>query len=195
MARGFVFILVIALWCLAIVLFRNLKMDFFKFFVGSIGFFTIAMVFFMGPLEKMLVDSLTYILDLISKNTEWFEVLRTYGIMMIEPKGGGVISMSINYQCSGVIELLVYTALVIFFPFVTIGKKIIVLIVGNLYLVVANIIRILFIVFMVKTFGKEAFDVSHLVIARILFFVLTIILYYKVFTKSQLSKQKVGEIK
>lgn len=195
MNSGILLIFILALWIMAVLLFRNLKMDFFKFFVGSIGFFVITMIFFRAPLEKLLIDGLDNVLYIIGEKTGFFEVIKNYSILTFQAKSGGTISMSINYQCSGIIELLVYSSLVIFFPFVVKSRRIWMLIGGNLYLFVANIIRILFIVVVTVNLGVESFQLVHMVLARMLFFVLTIALYYKVFTKSQLKNQKVGEIK
>ena len=46
MNEGLWLIFILALWITAILLFRNLKMEFFKFLVGSLGIFAIGMIFF-----------------------------------------------------------------------------------------------------------------------------------------------------
>lgn len=195
MITGIAFVTIVVLWSVTLVILKNLKMDFFKFFVGSLGLFTITMIFFMNPLEKLLIDSLNWILYIIGNSTGWFDVIKEYSTLIYEGTHGGIITMGINYQCSGIIELLVFSCLVVFFPFVNNSKKFITLILGNLYLFVANIIRILFIVAIVSLFGVESYEIAHIALARILFFILTIYLYYKVFTKSQLKNQKVGGIR
>ena len=47
MNEGLWLIFILALWIMAILLFRNLKMEFFKFIVGSFGIFAIGMIFFL----------------------------------------------------------------------------------------------------------------------------------------------------
>lgn len=193
MSKVFVFITILALGAVILSIFKNLKMNFYKFLVGSVGLFTICMIFFMKPLESMLINSLNYTLDIIGRGTGWFNVLKSHSILMIKANDG-VLSMSINYQCSGIIELLVFSCLIIFFPFLNYKRKIFTLILGNLFLFAANIIRILFIVGVVKVFGIESFGIAHVVLGRILFFIFTVILYYRVFTKGQLANQRVGDM-
>lgn len=193
-AETFMFLFILSIWIFATVLFRQLKLDFFRFITGSLGFFAITMIFFREPLEFILVNSLCYILNLIGNTTEWFKVVLEYAILIIEGKQGGILNISITYQCSGVIELAVFTCLALFFPFLSNYKKVYVVIVGNLYLFACNIIRILFIVASVKLFGVQVYEFSHMILARILFFLLTIVLYYRVFTRNQLKNQKVGEV-
>ncbi|MGL4772355.1 MAG: exosortase family protein XrtG [Clostridium sp.] len=188
------FILIVALWITAIILFKNLKLNFYKFLIGSVGAFTIAMFFFMTPLEGVVANLITKLLDSFSHLWTGYEVYTENSILIIDTNDG-IISMLINYECSGVIELLVYSSLVLFFPFLTLWGKIRALVFGNLYLIITNILRVLFIVFMVKILGIEYYNIAHTVLARIFFFISTILLYYFVFTKSQIVNQKVGEIK
>lgn len=190
-----IFLFILGIWVFTVVFFRSLKMDFFKFIAGSIGLFAITIIFFREPLETILVDSLSYILQSIGQATKSFKVIPEYAIVLMEGRNGGILNMSITYQCSGVIELLVFSSLALFFPFISYLRKIYVLVFGNLFLFICNVIRILFIIFVVRIVGVDAFEFTHMVLGRILFFGLTVILYYKVFTVNQLKKQRVGEVR
>jgi len=103
--------------------------------------------------------------------------------------------MFINYECSGVIEMLVFTSLLLFFPFGRPIRKLLYIIGGNAFIFLANILRILMIVFVSKTFGAEYFYLAHTLLARLLFFGLMIALYYYVFTNTHLKNQHVGKLK
>lgn len=194
MNEGLWLIFILALWITAILLFRNLKMEFFKFLVGSLGIFAIGMIFFRDPIENDFLYLINSILAFISDKSDMFEVMKNYSIVNFYVDGS-ILSMSINYQCSGVIESLIFTSLVIFFPFVKSFKKVLVVLVGNIYLIFINILRILMIIVLTRQFGLESYDFIHMVLGRIFFFVFTVLLYYIVFTKNQLKGQKVGEIK
>lgn len=191
----FIFLSILAIWVFAVVLFRELKLDFFKFIAGSLGLFIIIIIFFREPLEVLLVNGISDVLKIIAGPSQWYEVISDYGIVVMEGRYGGILNMSITYQCSGVIELLVYSCLATFFPFLTTMKKFTAIFWGNVYLFICNIIRILFIIASVKLFGVEVYDFSHMILGRIIFFILTILLYYRVFTKNQLKEQRVGEVR
>ncbi|MGL5353116.1 MAG: exosortase family protein XrtG, partial [Clostridium sp.] len=122
-----------------------------------------------------------------------FEVYAENTMLLIDAKNG-MISMLINYECSGIIEMLVYSSLVMFFPFVKFRGKISALLWGNVYIIACNIIRMLSIIYLVRFKGIGAYNIAHTIIGRIIFFIMIIFLYYKVFTKNQLTNQKVGEI-
>lgn len=172
---------------------KKLELNFFRFFIGSLGIFTLSMIFFMDPLNHWLGILITKIMEIIAGASGGFEVYASNSLLLIDAKDG-MVSMLINYECSGIIELLVYTSLVIFFPFVTKGKKIWALIWGNIYITICNIIRLLCIIGIVKWQGISWYNIGHTIIGRIIFFVMMIVLYYIVFTKNQLKNQRVGEI-
>jgi exosortase family protein len=169
-------------------------MNFFKFIAGSIGIFTISMIFFLPYLEGNLNILISNTLNIIGRSTNYFQVFKENSIVSIDTREG-IVSIFINYECSGVIEMLVFTSLALFFPFGGSVRKILLTLGGNIFIFLANIIRVLFIIFVTKTFGASVFYLAHTLLARILFFVLMIILYYFVFTATHLKYQNVGDIK
>ena len=56
----------------------------------------------------------------------------------------------------------------------------------------ANAFRILVICFAVCIFGPGAYYVVHAIVGRILFYILSIYLYFYIFTKPQVVRMKVG---
>jgi len=55
-----------------------------------------------------------------------------------------------------------------------------------------NVIRIVIICAIIFQFGSGSYYVAHTIIGRLVFYTLSILLYYYVFTKQQIVKQKVG---
>jgi exosortase family protein XrtG len=91
--------------------------------------------------------------------------------------------------------MLVFTSLLLFFPFGKPSRKLVYAVGGNVFIFLANIIRILMIVFVSRTFGADYFYIAHTLLGRLLFFALMIVLYYLVFTVTHLKNQHVGELK
>lgn len=76
--------------------------------------------------------------------------------------------------------------LLIFYPIFSPLEKILRTIEGFLWITGANILRIMLVVLSVKYISTDSISVTNLVVSRIIFYMLTIILYYNVFTKSQI---------
>lgn len=194
MQKTAILAIVVLLWIFTLIIFKSTRMNFFKFLTGSIGIFTISMIFFLPYFEKSLNILISDTLNIIGKNTSYFQVFKDNSIVSIDTKKG-IVAIFINYECSGVIEMLVFTSLALFFPFGGNLRKLLVTAAGNVYIYIVNIIRVLFIVLITKIFGAPVFYIAHTLLARILFFGLMIILYYFVFTATQLKYQKVGDIR
>lgn len=187
------FIIFCVIWLNLIWMLKALKMYFFHFITASLGLFTIIMIFYLNPLEMLLTKGVAYLLMNLGKLTGLYTVFFKELTLMINTKNG-VIAMILNYECSGIIEILVYTCLIIFFPFASMWNRMKSVVLGNLYICFCNVIRILFIVVMVKWLGVQYYHMLHTIFARILFFVLMLVLYFEVFTKEQLEQQKVGDL-
>ena len=183
----------IFLWVMAFLLLSKTKMNFFKFLVGSIGLFTLGMIFLLPYCQDYFNKIIANTLKVIAVYTKYFDVYTGNSIVTVTTKTG-IVSILIDYECSGIIEMLVFTSLSMFFPFGGFVRKVMLTLMGNVYIFIANIIRILFIVFITKTFGVGIYYLAHTLFARILFFGFMIILYYVVFTLTHLKYQKVGDI-
>ncbi len=59
---------------------------------------------------------------------------------------------------------------------------------GTLWIYVANVIRLASVIVIVHFGGGNLFFIAHSIVGRLVFYVLVIILYYDVFTYSQLSQ-------
>ncbi|PEA54644.1 exosortase family protein XrtG [Bacillus pseudomycoides] len=186
--------LLIVLCIFGYMMMQRIGLRFFTFIVGSVGFFTICMLYFLPYVEKYANIVNSYVLEWISTVFPVFDVHRELALVTIET-GKGIVTMVLNYECSGGIELLVFLSLVLFFPFGNIKTKALSTIFGLFFLIVANILRLLFIIVVTKIFGADAYKLVHMVFARILFFGLTVYLYYVLFTLVQIRYQKVGELK
>ncbi|MFD0769953.1 exosortase family protein XrtG [Bacillus sp. CGMCC 1.60114] len=191
------FIIGLFLFCICIFgafFLSRIGLAFFAFLVGSVGFFTVGMIYLLPYIEPAINGANSYIMNQISKILPYFHVTENLSLITI-PTKEGIVTMILNYECSGGIELLVFLSLVLFFPFGNIKTKLLSTFGGLSFLFIANIGRLLFIIAITKWFGAPAYYIAHTVLARILFFGLTIYIYYKLFTVVQLRYQQVGELK
>ncbi|MGL4763099.1 MAG: exosortase family protein XrtG [Sarcina sp.] len=193
MIKLFIFAFCLLFWCYLFRMFHKLNMIAFKFFTGSIGFFLITLIFFNKYLEIILNKILFFLLNLITNLTNLFGSFSDVNTVLINTNTG-IISMNLTYECSGVIEILVFISLALFFPFRTRLKKLLLTISGFFALVIANVLRIMFIASISKVFGIESYLLTHIFFARILFFILTISIYYVIFTKVHLKEYIFGGV-
>lgn len=184
-------IILFILWIYLLYVFQRGKLAFFKFLLGSIGLFFIFMNF-INFFKVPCIQFFTYILGLIGKWTSLFEGYAEYGMFFIN-HNNTVISLYIDLECSGLIEMMVFISLITFFPVYKPFEKIKIGFTGIVFICIFNYIRILSIILLIYQFGSPVYAFAHSIFGRFVFYVLIIILYFNVFTKSQLSRQKVGK--
>jgi len=179
------------IWLYILWVFKRGNLDFFKFVVGSVGFFVFMMIWVQPVATESLSKAITSVSGIIGDITGIFKSYPEYNMVFIS-RPEGAISLYIDYECSGIIEIMAFTAMLWFFPVYNLGEKAIVNLLGVIWIFVANVLRILSICLTVYFFGNDAYYLAHTIIGRIIFYALSVILYFHVFTRSQIIRQKVG---
>ena len=95
--------------------------------------------------------------------------------------------LSIGIECSGLLELATLFGLVAFFPALPPGKRVMVLGAALVLTFLANVVRMLVIVLAVAYGGQATLDIAHVVLGRLVFFVLAIGIYWFAITKPTLA--------
>lgn len=186
-------IICVFLWLYALSVFRRGKLDFFRFLVGSVGLFIFMMIFLEPILVTPLVSLVTSATGIVGDVTGLFESYHDYSILFVTcEKTGESLSLYIDYECSGVIEMMAFVALLAFFQVYDIWQRFVVGIIGCMAIFFSNVIRITVICIIIMLWGNDAYYIAHTIVGRIVFYILAVILYYYVFTHAQIIRQKIG---
>jgi len=184
-------IVALILWIYGLLVLRRTRLFFFKFCLGSVGLFFFLM-FWVQPLIteplSMLVSAAAGILGDL---TGMYDAYYQYAILFI-PKDTASVSLAIDYECSGVIEIMAYSCMLWFFPLYSAVEKLIYTFVGLGVIFLANVLRIFVICTLIYFYGNEIFYFAHTIFGRVIFYLVSIVLYFYVFTRSQIIRQKVG---
>ena len=184
MLNGWI-ILGIIVWLYGLSVLKRGNLSGVYFWWGSIGLFIITAFIFRPYFVWLISYLLTNTLGLFAKMTHWFSVYPVSNFLQIGD-GKTSVQLFVDYECSGVIEFLAYVSLVAFYPLYDRQARIVAGLIGSVWIFAANIIRLLFIVAVVKACGGRALFWAHSVFGRLLFYTLVIILYYNIFTRPQM---------
>ncbi|MGE3077198.1 MAG: archaeosortase/exosortase family protein [Dehalococcoidia bacterium] len=94
--------------------------------------------------------------------------------------------LTIGIECSGLLELATLFGLVAFFPALRPGKRLGVLGAALALTFLANVVRMLVIVLALAYGGQAMLDIAHVVLGRLVFFVLAIGIYWFAITRPTL---------
>lgn len=186
-------ILCVILWLYALSVFKRGKLDFFRYIVGSVGLFIFMMVFLEPVIVTPLVSLVTSATGIVGDVTGLFESYHDYSILFVTCEATGEsLSLYIDYECSGVIEMMAFVALLAFFEVYDIWQRFVVGVLGCIAIFFSNVIRITTICIIIMIWGNDAYYIAHTIVGRIVFYILAVLLYYYVFTHAQIIRQKIG---
>jgi len=107
------------------------------------------------------------------------------GLVVPDPTGWSILQIGI--ECSALIEISIFVSLMLFYPRIPAGERLMRIAIGVLATLALNLLRLGIIALMVTTLGKPAVPWAHAVVGRLVFFVGILFLYWKMLTLPTLS--------
>lgn len=187
----FVIVGIIVLWGYILRVLTRAKLNAWRFMWGSIGLFVILLVLVQPILTEPLARCVSALAGIVGNLTKGFSAYFKYGIIFVQSAGQS-LTLQVDFECSGIIEIMAFISLLTFFNVYSVGEKIMVGIGGFVYIMVCNTLRIVIICMSVQWFGPNSYYFVHTYVGRIFFYILSMLLYFYVFTKPQILKMKVG---
>lgn len=185
------FLIMAVIWIALLYLTKKAGLQAWYILTGMIGFFLIGMIFIRPVITMPLAELVTALAGIFGKITGFFTPYFKYAVLFISTKNG-TMTLQIDFECSGVIEILVYLAIILFFRVCTVSERTLMAVMGTLYLIVFNALRIILICTIVHFGGNNWYYVAHTFIGRIFFYAATVWLYYHAVTRPQIARMQVG---
>lgn len=104
------------------------------------------------------------------------------GATLVVPDPTGWSVLNIGLECSTLIEASVFSGLILFYPRFGASERLTRLGIGLGATLFVNMIRLGVIVLMVTTLGKPAVPWAHAVVARLVFFLGVVVIYWRMLT-------------
>lgn len=187
----FLAVLAVAIWIALLEILRKAGLKFWRYLIGSCGVFLLLMVVARPFVTMPLARLVTALAGIIGKVTGLFQAYFRYGVIFINSTNGA-ITVNIDLECSGIIEISAFLSLLMFFSVYNIPERIYIGIIGTLYTLFTNALRIVIICLVIHFFGTDYYFFAHTLIGRLVFYVLQVMLYFYVFTRPQIKRTKTG---
>ena len=182
----------IGLWVWLLRVLRKAGLKFWRYLLGSCGIFLILLILVRPWLVLPLARLIAAIAGIFGKVTGFYQAYYRYGVIFIESLNGA-ITVNIDLECSGFIEISAFISLLAFYGIYNIPERIYIGVVGTLYTMLTNALRIAVICTMIHFLGTDYYYVAHTIVGRIVFYILQVILYFFIFTKPHVLKMKTGD--
>lgn len=180
------------IWLAITVFFYHHKLWVFHYIWGSVGLCCVLILFFHASFVEYRLEAFTswvlhYILGLWNIVTYLFD--RAPGTLLVLIKvDSSWTTIAIDIENSGLIEMCVIFTLIIFYPVYHWRKRTITALAGVLGIFVINIIRLLLVITLIHTGGRNMSFIAQTLFGRLVFFVLSIALYWQLITRPSLNK-------
>lgn len=184
-------IIACAAWLYALHALKRADLRFWRFLVGAIGLFVLLMLYVRPWATQPLAQAVAAIAGLPGSLTGTFESYFKYGVVFVDSAAGSM-TLKIDFECSGIVEIMAFVSLLAFFAVYTKPERVMVGVLGTLAIIMANVVRIILIAEIIHFMGPESYYAAHSLFGRILFYGLTVALYFYVFTKPQIVRMLVG---
>lgn len=172
-------------WGYILTVFRRTQLVAFYYIWGSIGIFFILITLSNPYWVWEMTRLVTHVVSAITEICDIGKGFIKYGGILIDSSKSSIF-LTIDYECSGIIEISALISLLIFFPVYSRKEKLFYSFLGFIGITLSNIVRLLSVIFVVHIFGEKSFFIAHSILGRLIFYVLTIIIYYYIFTYSQI---------
>ena len=182
----------IGLWVWLLRVLRKAGLKFWRYLLGSCGIFLILLILVRPWIVLPLARLIAAIAGIFGKVTGFYQAYYRYGVIFIESLNGA-ITVNIDLECSGFIEISAFISLLSFYGIYNIPERIYIGVVGTLYTMLTNAMRIAVICTMIHFLGTDYYYVAHTIVGRIVFYVLQVILYFFIFTRPHVLKMKTGD--
>lgn len=174
------------IWGAAVLFFRLKRINVLYFIWGATGLTLLLLALLRGsPLEHRLEHNtgvlLHNILTAAGVETAVFEQTPATGLILTENTNSWTV-VEISLESSGLLEICVYIGLLLFYPGRGFRRRITAGAVGLAALFAANLLRLTVIGLMISKGGRGMIYVAHTLAGKVLFFCLTVIIYWYSFT-------------
>ncbi len=149
------------------------------------------MLFVRPWATQPLAQTVAAIAGLPGRLTGTFEAYFKYGVLFVD-SAAGAMTLRIDFECSGIVEIMAFVSLLAFFEVYNRSERLLVGIFGSAAIILANVIRIILIAEIIHFGGAGYYYVAHSLIGRLVFYALTVALYFYIFTKPQIVRMRVG---
>lgn len=185
---GIIFIII---WSYILSVMKRAELNSWRFFWGSFGLFILIIAYIRPYVTELLANIVAALAGLFGGITHTFTPYFKYGTIFIETMQGSM-TMQIDFECSGVLEIAAFLSLLLFFDVYNKKEKFVVSLMGAGAIIVSNALRIILICEIIHFGGEGLYFLAHTFIGRIFFYVLSVLLYFFVFTKPHIVKMRVG---
>lgn len=185
---GFAFILLLVPYLVTIWFLYRYRIWLLYYILGTTGMAYLLSIFLTqiwdarSIVASSVALSVHFLLDLIHIETQVVENAPGVLLVLVLTQRVGWTILQIGVESSGLLEMIVLISLIIFYPGWKASHRFIRGMVGLLLTWGANLLRMILIAALLHSYGKEVLVLAHTFLGKLVFFILTLAIYWALVT-------------
>ncbi|MHB8126305.1 MAG: exosortase family protein XrtG [Desulfitobacteriaceae bacterium] len=180
----------VIVWLVIIVFLKKHRIWLFYFIWGAVGF-TVLLIMTIkdSPMEYFMEHQSGLILQFILRLLNIVSLVYNDApgtLLVLSRIDNTWTTMGVDIETSGLLEMCIFLGLIFFYPGYSTKMRIGYSWLGVILVYLINLVRMLTVISIVQVGGRDYLFFAHSVLGRLVYFVLTIALYWVVFTKPTL---------
>jgi exosortase family protein XrtG len=123
-----------------------------------------------------------YLANVFGIPTRIFQAAPDTVLVMVISQEIGWTALQVGVECSGLLETAIFVGLLAFYPGWSLKHKAAAIIYGTIATYLANLARMLLIISIMHSMGKDWLLIAHTLVGKFAFFALIIVIYWYVLT-------------
>ena len=182
------------IWLIIVIILRRHRIWIFYYVWAAVGL-TFILIFLLrgSPLEQ----GLEYVAGLAIHNMLSYFDIKTYifdkapgTLLVLIEIDNSWTTLDIDIENSGLLEMCIFAGLLLFYPAYGRRQKFLYVTTGIALVYLINMLRLVTVIMLIHWGGRNMMFLAHTLFGRLVFFVLIVGLYWHVFTRPSLKKNK-----
>lgn len=179
--------LITLIWVLVTVWLRSRRRWLSYYITAGLGFVLVALTIVRSLGIDAVVEGIEAVQVVAIARTVGLGLGTFGGSTLTIPTESGWAVFDIGIECSGLLEMFVFTSLVGFYPAFSAKRRVATIAVGVVATWIINIARILLIIAIISAMGVDWVYAAHAVFGRVFFFAATVVTYWYLVTRPTVS--------
>ncbi len=179
----------VLLWLAGVLFFHSQRIWLLYYVLGAIGLALILVYVGQHFVPRVIgFEALTaygahYSANALGIPTRIFQAAPDTVLVMVIAQEIGWTALQVGVECSGLLETAILVGLLAFYPGWTVRRRLALIACGVVATYVANIGRMLIIIVIMHSMGKDWLLVAHTLVGKFVFFLFIVIIYWFLLTR------------
>ena len=182
--KSIILFFLICIYIVAIIFFKKRRLWLFYYITASFGLtLNLSLLFGILNLDDILRSVNSFLVSGLARFLFGIPVHLSNSSNLFLRSSEGLSILIIGVECSAIFEMAALLGLVIFYPAFSLANRVLKSLIGLILTFILNILRMIVMLLIVYSFGRNSIFFAHAIVGRLFFFVGVVAIFWFILTK------------